>query len=68
MILDCHVHLPSPGLDQTMEWEPCTPGTAAAVGYLQRCGVTGVVGSSMRALLAQTPEDVVLAGSGGCAV
>jgi hypothetical protein len=24
MILDCHVHLPSPGLNQTWEWEPCT--------------------------------------------
>jgi hypothetical protein len=58
MILDCHVHLPSPGLNQTMEWEPCTPGTEAAIGYLQRCGETGIIGSSMRALLAQTPEEV----------
>ena len=58
MILDCHVHFPSPGLNQTLEWEPCTPGIEAAVAYLQRCGVTGIVASSMRALLARTPDEV----------
>ena len=55
-ILDCHVHLPSPGLN--LEWEPCTPGIEAAVAYLQRCGVTGIVANSMRALVAQTPDEV----------
>lgn len=58
MILDCHVHLPSPGLNQTLEWEPCTPGIESAVAYLQRCSVTGIVASSIRALLAQTPDEV----------
>jgi predicted TIM-barrel fold metal-dependent hydrolase len=57
MILDCHVHLPSPGLNQTLEWEPCTPGIEPAVAYLRRCGVTGIVASSMRGLLAQTPDE-----------
>lgn len=58
MILDCHVHLPSPGLNRTLEWEPCTPGIEAAVAYLRRCGVTGIVANSIRALLAQTPDEV----------
>jgi hypothetical protein len=58
MIMDCHVHLPSPGLNQTLEWEPCTSGIESAVAYLRRCGVTGIVASSMRALLAKTPDEV----------
>lgn len=56
MILDCHVHLPSPGLN--LEWEPCTPGIEAAVAYLRRCGVTGIIANSMRALIAHTPDEV----------
>jgi hypothetical protein len=58
MILDCHVHLPSPGLSQTWEWEPCTPDTAAALAYLRRCGVDGLVANSVRAQLAATPDEV----------
>lgn len=58
MILDCHVHLPSTGLKSTLEWEPCTKDTDAAMAYLRRCGVDGIVGSSTRALLAQSPEEV----------
>jgi len=37
MIFDCHVHLPSPGLNRVWEWAECTPDTAAAVRYLKRC-------------------------------
>jgi hypothetical protein len=59
MILDCHVHLPSPGLNRTLEWEPCTADTEAAITYLRRCGVGGILANSMRALLATTPEEVV---------
>jgi uncharacterized protein len=58
MILDCHVHLPSTGLKSTLEWEPCTKDTGAAMAYLRRCGVDSLVGSSTRALLAQSPEEV----------
>src|SRR5512147_3019047 len=58
MILGCHVHLPSSGLESTLEWEPCTEDTGAAIAYLRRCGVDGVVASSTRALLAKTPEEV----------
>ena len=58
MIFDCHVHLPSPGLKQTLEWEPCTEDLGTAIGYLRRCGVDGIVASSTRALLAQTPEEI----------
>ncbi len=58
MIFDCHVHLPSPGLKRTLEWEPCTTDIGAAMVYLRRCGVDGIVASSTRSLLAQTPEEV----------
>src|SRR5512141_391058 len=58
MILDCHVHLPSAGLKSTLEWESYTKDTDAAIAYLRRCGVDGLVGSSTRALLAQSPEEV----------
>lgn len=59
MIHDCHVHFPSPGLNRTEEWEPCTQGSDAAVDYLRRCGVMGIVASSIRSLLAQTPAEVI---------
>ncbi len=58
MIQDCHVHFPSPGLNRVEEWEPCTRDSDAAVAYLRRCGVTRIVASSIRALLAQTPAEV----------
>jgi hypothetical protein len=58
-ILDCHVHLPSPGLKQTWEWAPYTPDTEAALAYLHKCGVEEIVANSMRAQLAQIPEEVV---------
>jgi hypothetical protein len=58
MILDCHVHLPSPGLKQTQEWAPCTPDTKAALAYLHRCGVEEIVANSMRAQVAVLPQEV----------
>ncbi len=30
MVFDCHVHLPSPGLGKTWEWQPFTPDLRAA--------------------------------------
>lgn len=59
MIFDCHVHLPSPGLERTWEWQPFTPDLAAAVTYLQRCAVARAVASSMRGELAATPAEMV---------
>lgn len=58
MILDSHVHLPSPGLNQTWEWAPCTPDLPAALAYLKRCGVDAAVASSMRAEIATTHADI----------
>lgn len=59
MIFDCHVHLPSPGLDRVWQWAPCTPDTAAAIRYLSRCGVDRAIANSMRGELARTPEEMI---------
>jgi len=59
MILDCHVHLPSPGLGKTWEWQPFTPDLGAAARYLRRCGVDRAIANSMRGELAKTPEEMV---------
>jgi len=59
MILDCHVHLPSPGLNRTWEWQPFTPDLAAAARYLRRCGVDRAIANSMRGELAKTPEEML---------
>jgi len=58
MIIDCHVHLPSAGLDRVWEWAPCTPDIAAAAKYLRRCGVERAVANSMRGELARTVEEM----------
>jgi hypothetical protein len=59
MIFDCHVHLPSPGLDRTWEWQPFTPDLDAAVRYLRRCGVDRAIANSMRGEVATTPEQMI---------
>ena len=59
MIFDCHVHLPSPGLERVWEWQPFTPDLAAAARYLRRCGVDRAIVNSMRGELAKTPEEMV---------
>ena len=56
MIVDCHVHIPSPG--RTWEWAPFTDDLAACADYLRRCGVERAIGSSVRAVTATTGEDV----------
>ena len=58
MIIDCHVHLPSPGLGQVAEWAPHTPDLEAALAHLRRCGVERIVAGSIRATGAKTPEEV----------
>ena len=59
MILDCHVHLPSPGLERVWEWAPCTPDLDHAVRYLRHCGVDRAIANSMRGELARTPEEMI---------
>ena len=56
MIVDCHVHLPSPGL--VWEWAPFTADLSACLGYLRRCGVDKAVANSVRAVTAKTSDEV----------
>ena len=58
MILDCHVHLPSPGLARVWEWQPFTADIAAALRYLRRCRVDRAIANSMRGEVARTPEEM----------
>ena len=58
-IFDCHVHLPSPGLHYTWEWQPNTPDIPSAIRYLKRCGVGRILANSVRGEIAQTIEEMV---------
>jgi hypothetical protein len=58
MICDCHVHLPSPGLGLTLEWQPFTPDVPAAIAYLERCSIDRIVANTARGLLAKTSHEV----------
>jgi hypothetical protein len=58
-IFDCHVHLPSPGLAFTWEWEPHTPDIASAVDYLRHCGVHRALANSVRGEIAQSETEMI---------
>ncbi len=58
MVIDCHVHLPSPGMDGAWEWAPFTKDLPAAIAYLRRCGVERAIANSMRGEKATTPEEM----------
>lgn len=61
MIFDCHVHLPSPGLKFTWEWEPFTPDIPAAIRYMKKCGIDLVLANSVRGEIARTPAEMIAA-------
>lgn len=61
MIFDCHVHLPSPGLDYTWEWDSFTPDVDSAIDYMRRCGVDKIVANSVRGELATSVGEMVAA-------
>ena len=61
MIFDCHVHLPSSGLDYTWEWDRFTPDVDTAINYLQRCGVDKIVANTVRGELATSVDEMVAA-------
>ena len=58
-IFDCHVHLPSPGLRLTWEWEPCTPDVETAFRYLKDCGVGRILANSVRGEVAHSVAEMV---------
>ena len=58
-VFDCHVHLPSPGLRLTWEWEPFTPDVEAAVRYLKDCGVGRILANSVRGEVARSVAEMI---------
>jgi predicted TIM-barrel fold metal-dependent hydrolase len=58
-VFDCHVHLPSPGLRLTWEWEPFTPDVEAAVRYLRDCGVGRILANSVRGEVARSVAEMI---------
>ena len=58
-IFDCHVHLPSPGLQYTWEWQPNTPDIPNAVKYLKQCGIHRILANSVRGEIAKTIDEMV---------
>ncbi len=56
MIIDSHVHLPSPV--KTWEWAPFTEDMAGCCSYLRRCRVDWAVANSTRAVIASTSGEV----------
>ena len=58
-VFDCHVHLPSPGLRLTWEWEPFTPDVEAAVCYLRDCGVGRILANSVRGEVARSVAEMI---------
>jgi predicted TIM-barrel fold metal-dependent hydrolase len=61
LIFDCHVHLPSPSLDYTWEWDHFTPDLASAITYLKHCRVDRIVANSVRGELAESVGEMVAA-------
>jgi len=59
MIFDCHVHLPSPSLGVSWEWEPFAPDLESALGYLHSCGVTHLVANTYRGEAATSSAEMV---------
>jgi predicted TIM-barrel fold metal-dependent hydrolase len=58
-IFDCHVHLPSPGLGYTWEWEPFTLDVPSAINYLKKCGVDRVLANSVRGEIATSAAEMI---------
>lgn len=61
MIIDSHVHLPSPEVAKGHPCEGIFPTVAAAIACLKRCGVTGIVFNMWRGVFTDSEEDVNLA-------
>ena len=59
MIFDCHVHLPSPSLGVSWEWEPFAPDLESALGYLRSCGVTHLLANTYRGEAAASSAEMV---------
>jgi len=58
-VFDCHVHLPSPGLQYTWEWQPHTADIPQAILYLQHCGIDRILANSVRGEIARTVNEMV---------
>ncbi|RRJ94600.1 amidohydrolase [Opitutaceae bacterium TAV4] len=58
MLIDSHVHLPSPEVSKGHSCEGIFRTVADAVALLKKCGVTGIVFNMWRGVFADSEEDV----------
>jgi predicted TIM-barrel fold metal-dependent hydrolase len=58
MLIDAHVHLPSPDVSKGHEAEGNFTSVFEAVAFLKKCGVTGVVFNMWRGAFSDSEEDV----------
>lgn len=68
MLIDAHVHLPSPEVAKGHEAESNFRSVAEAVAFLKTCGVTGIVFNLWRGVYADTEEDIDLANEQALAI
>ncbi|AHF91334.1 metal-dependent hydrolase [Opitutaceae bacterium TAV5] len=61
MIIDSHVHLPSPEVSKGHECEKIFRSVDEAVALLKTCGVTGIIFNMWRGVFTDSEEDVNLA-------
>lgn len=58
MLIDSHVHLPSPEVHKGHQAEGFFKNVADSVAYLKKCNVTGIIFNMWRGIFADTEEDL----------
>ncbi len=61
MLIDCHVHLPSPEVSKGHSAEGNFQNVAEAADCLKKCGIDGIIFNMWRGVYADSGEDVEIA-------
>lgn len=58
MLIDAHVHLPSPHVDKSQDFERNFPDVESAVARLRKAGVSGIVFNTVQGVFCDTARDI----------